>query len=208
MKTSKKLLLALSIISLFIVSSCWKTADQKAKEIKEADKKVNIIWIMKDWNPDWCNVINDLQKRKNCVNNLYYNNAIVKNDATICDKIEKADSKSICKAQVYYNSALTASDDKICDKIEKENTKNDCKNNIILNKVLQESNIELCKNFIWEISLCKDEANRTFAITKNDIKYCKLIKDKNKQNICKMNVEQSNPNSWTNSTWTLQSNGN
>lgn len=205
---SQKILSFVLFVSItWVLSSCGSDLNKK-EEVKNRPA-VNVMNILKSWDPSRCDELWEDDKIKNCVNNVYYDQAISKKDAWYCEKINNSDSSKSCKIHVYYNKALTDNNKEVCNSIDDKTLQNDCKNNLVISKALKDKDEKSCNDFTWDKNICTDQINMNLARENKDVSYCEKIITKPKKDDCKMEIASytklPNTQSWiqvvTNSTW-------
>ncbi len=64
--------------------------------------------------------------KQKCLDTLAYNEALSKNDETICKQIKDDELRQKCIDQVFLSLAINSSDKKLCDQIKDKDTKQNC----------------------------------------------------------------------------------
>lgn len=156
--------------------------EQEQKIQKEIIDAINLAW--KIWNPDSCDLIDDLEQKNKCLNNTYAQNASTNNDLESCKKITEIEWKNRCADNYYSTNATKNNDYVLCKKILNEDAKYSCISSIILWKIDSPDfnlNSDICNQLKWDDkSFCENKIN-----TKNDIEILWNATDSLDLNQCK-----------------------
>lgn len=203
MINTKKNVYILLFSLILILPSCWKDTKTETKK----QENINVIWILKSWDPSKCKELWDEAKVKNCTNNVYLDQAITKRDPEICKNINIEEPKNRCISQVYFEKASEKSDKTICQKIPNKQVEESCENNIILNDAIRLKDPKLCESFKWDSNVCRDEIFYILARDDKEKKFCKKIKNDGKKGTCEWlfaSQQPINTNTWIQLTWSWQ----
>jgi len=134
----------------------------------------------------------DEKLRQLCFDTLAYNEALSKNDETICETIVDSEMKTKCYDQIYLNLALSSLDAKLCDKIKDEKIKQNCKDQILAFSgvgIKSASDCTVIKDMTLK-QMCLDNYYMQNSAANLDKTGCDKISDSDKKERCVSTVAQ------------------